>query len=91
MREKSLEVFDERNNPMTRHDQRRCKTVRNRVPRESDPKRALELFFALDQRVVELFTSVYKLPRTERFKLREQNRRLHEAVRDHVELVRRAL
>ena len=73
---------------MRRHDRRKWRTLRNQAFRENDPKKALDLFFALDRRLVELSMSVYNIPRPERFKMREQNRRLHQAVREQVELER---
>jgi hypothetical protein len=78
-------------NHMKRHDRRKWRALRNRAVRETDPKRALDMFFALDRKIVELSMSVYNIPRPERFKMREQNRRLHQAVKEHVELTRRAL
>lgn len=44
----------------------------------------LDILLALDRTVVELSLHVYKIPRRHRHVMREQNRRLHDAVRERL-------
>jgi hypothetical protein len=69
---------------MTQQDERKLRELRNQATSESDPNRMLDILLALDRMVVELSMRVYKVPRRHRFIMREQNRRLHDAVREHL-------
>ncbi len=58
--------------------------MHNQVASDSDLNRLLDILLALDRMVVELCMGVYNIPRRDRFTMREQNRRLHDAVREHL-------
>lgn len=57
---------------------------RNQTIGESDAHTMLELLLALDRALVELSMHMYNLPVGDRFVMREQNQRLHDAVREHL-------
>jgi len=44
----------------------------------------LDVLLALDRMLVEVSMGLYNVPSRERFSLRKQNRRLHDAVRKHL-------
>lgn len=69
---------------MTRHNERKWSEWRSRVIRECNPGEMLDVLLALDRMVVELSLRVYKVSRRDRFLMRAQNRRLHDAVREHL-------
>jgi hypothetical protein len=69
---------------MTRRTQPKCRQLRNQVTSQSDLHPALDMLLELDRMVVELSMGIYNLPRRERFIMRAQNRRLHQAVREHL-------
>ncbi len=48
----------------------------------------LNILLSLDRAVVELSMHVYKIPRYDRILMREQNRRLHAAVRERLPRLR---
>jgi hypothetical protein len=75
---------DSRVNRMTQQDRRKLRALHERVAGESDLNRLLDIILALDRMVVELSMRAYNLPRRERFTMREQNRRLHDAVRERL-------
>lgn len=52
--------------------------------REYDSRKTLDLLLALDRVVVETSMRAYKISRRDRLIMREQNRRLHDAVRNHL-------
>jgi len=62
---------------------RRKRDGSGRTPRIA-PDQMLDALFALDCMVVELSMRVYNVSRRERFILRKQNRRLHDAFRKHL-------
>jgi hypothetical protein len=62
--------------------------LQNQVTSGSDPNTLLEILLALDRAVVEVSMHIYNLPAHERFVMREQNQRLHEAVREHLPRLR---
>ncbi len=66
---------------MTQQDERKW---RNHVISESDLNKVLDILLALDRMVVELSMHFYNIPRRKRFVMREQNRRLHDVVREHL-------
>ena len=49
-----------------------------------DPNTMLDILLALDRAVVEVSMHLYNLPPRDRFAMREQNQRLHDAVREHL-------
>jgi hypothetical protein len=53
-------------------------------PAASDFLSLLEILLAFDRTVVELSMHAYNLPRRQRFAMRKQNRRLHDAVRERL-------
>jgi len=69
---------------MTQQDQRKWRELRDQATSESDRNKVLDVLLALDQMVVELSMRVYNVPRRDQFIMREQNRRLHDAVRERV-------
>ena len=69
---------------MTRQDERKLHDLGNQAASERDPRQMLDILLALDRMVVELSMRVYKVPRRHRFIMREQNRRLHDAVREQL-------
>ncbi len=54
---------------------------RGRVLHKIDLDRVLEILSAFDRGVVELSMDLYNVPRGERIRMRQQNRRLHRALR----------
>jgi hypothetical protein len=69
---------------MTRQNERKWREWHRRAIAASDPGEMLDMLLALDRMVVELSLRVYKVSRRERSLMREQNRRLHRAVRKHL-------
>lgn len=69
---------------MAQQNERKWRALREQVIREGDPNEMLDILLALDRMVVELSLRVYKIPRGDRFLMREHNRRLHEAVRENL-------
>jgi len=67
---------------MTRQDKRR--RLRNQAIVGSNTNTMLDTLLALDRAVVELSMHIYNVPAGERFAMREQNQRLHDAVREHL-------
>lgn len=61
---------------------RRRRQLRSPEVSDSVPNRLLDVLLALDRMVVELSMNVYNVPSPDRFLMREQNRRLHAAVRE---------
>jgi hypothetical protein len=59
---------------------------RSQGERASDVDKFLNAFRALDRIVVEISTRHYKIPRRDRAAMREQNRRLHDTIRERVSL-----
>lgn len=66
---------------MSQQDKRRWRELCSQVASESDPVKLLNMFLELDRIVVEQSMRLYKVPRGQRFVVREQNRRLHNALR----------
>ena len=71
-------------NRMTLHDQRKWRKLRNQLMSERDVSKLLDTILALDRIVVELSMRIYNVPRRDRFVMRKQNRRLHNAVRQRL-------
>ena len=66
--------------PMVKHALKGRKS-RGRVLHEIDLDRMLEILSAFDRGMVELSMGLYNVPRRERIRMRQQNRRLHRALR----------
>lgn len=52
--------------------------------RASDVDKLLNALRTLDRIVIEISSRIYKIPPRERAAMREQNRRLHHAIREHL-------
>lgn len=70
-------------NVMTKQSSRR-RTTHASSRRRTELQRALDLFLAVDQGVVEFSMDIYNLSRRERMAMRKQNRRLHHALREQL-------
>jgi len=68
---------------MTKQSSRR-RTTHASSRRRTELQRALDLFLAVDQGVVEFSMDIYNLSRRERMAMRKQNRRLHHALREQL-------
>ena len=68
---------------MTQQDKRKWRELGNQTS-EGEIKKVLDIFLTLDRIGVEHSMRTYKIPRRDRFILREQNRRLHNAVREYL-------
>ncbi len=66
---------------MSQQEKRRWRELCSQVASETDPLKLLNMFLELDRIVVEQSMRMYKVPRGQRFVVREQNRRLHNALR----------
>jgi len=69
---------------MTRRADHNVGELNDPVIAESNRTQMLDVLLALDRMVIEVSMRVYNLPRRDRSVMREQNRRLHDAVREHV-------
>ena len=69
---------------MTSHNKREARKLRSQTLSQHDPKEMLDVLLALDRMLVEVSMRLYKVPRRDRFTMRAQNRRLHDAVRQHL-------
>jgi len=69
---------------MTQQDERKWRELGNQVISRSDLNKVLDILLALDRIVVEHSMRTYNIPRRDRFIMREQNRRLHNAVREYL-------
>ncbi len=58
-----------------------CFMKRTQVTSQCNANKLLDSLLALDRRVVERSLRVYNIPRQERSRMREQMRRVHQAVR----------
>jgi len=81
---------DRRMTRMTQHNKRKWHTLHNQVIAGSAPKTVLDMLLALDRAVLELSMHIYDLPARDRFAMREQNQRLHDAVKEHLPQLRKA-
>jgi hypothetical protein len=68
---------------MNQPHERKLRQLCTQVINETDPSKLLNIFLTLDRMVVERSLRVYKIPRHQRSIVREQNRRLHDAIRGH--------
>jgi hypothetical protein len=69
---------------MTSHNKKEGRKLRSRVLSPQDPAEMLDHLLDLDRMLVEVSMRLYKVPRRDRFTMRAQNRRLHDAVRQHL-------
>ena len=65
-------------------DERKWQECPDRVIQQRDLNKVLEILLALDQMVVERSMRLYNIRGRDRFIIREQNRRLHDAVRERL-------
>lgn len=69
---------------MTKRRTPRRSRTKNPVPSTGDLKQVLELLFAFDRSVLEFSMSLYDVPSSDQDIMREQNRRLHHALRERL-------
>lgn len=69
---------------MTSQNKREWHKLRSQVLSQRDPNEMLDVLLALDRMLVEVSMRLYKVPRRDRFAMRKHNRRLHDAVRQHL-------
>lgn len=69
---------------MTQQDKRKWRKLRNQVLSQHDASEMLDVLLTLDRMLVEVSMRLYNIPRRDRFTMRAQNRRLHDAVRQHL-------
>jgi len=67
---------------MTKHHPSRWRKPQDRITRRYDLNQMLDILLAFDQSVVECSMRLYNVPRRDRVTMREQNRRLHHALRE---------
>ena len=58
--------------------------LRNQAIGEGDLNEMLDIFLALDRAVVEFSIVLYNVPRRDKVAIRQQNRRLHDALRERL-------
>jgi len=66
---------------MTKQNTRRWRT---QAIGEGDLNEMLDLLFAFDRAVVEFSIVLYNVPRRDKVAIRQQNRRLHDALRERL-------
>jgi hypothetical protein len=69
---------------MTKLNRAKRRESRNLMTHRGDTKRMLDILLAFDRSMVEISMGLYNVPRRDRALMREQNRRLHRALRNHV-------
>ena len=69
---------------MAKRAHRNWRELGNQVISENDFRKMLDVLLPLDRKVLEMSMRLYKIPHRERFLMRKQNRRLHDAVREHL-------
>ena len=69
---------------MTRQHRSKWRKLRKGVVSVREYNQLLDVLLALDRTVVELSMRAYNIPRRHQVAMREQNRRLHDAVRERL-------
>jgi hypothetical protein len=69
---------------MTSHNKKEGRKLRSQGLSPHDPAEMLDHLLALDRMLVEVSMRLYNVSRRDRFTMRAQNRRLHDAVREHL-------
>src|SRR5438477_6784127 len=69
---------------MRRQLRRKPRESRDELTSTRDANHMLIRLLALDRALVALSMGIYSIPRRQRFMMREQNRRLHHAIREHL-------
>jgi hypothetical protein len=69
-------------NQMTKQNRSRRSKPDNHIMRRDDLNMMLDILLALDRSVVEFSMHLYNVPRRDRVAMREQNRRVHHALRE---------
>ncbi len=69
---------------MTQPDSRRVLKLRDASLIQRDRENMVDVLLALDRMLVEVSMRLYNLPHNDRATMRKQNRRLHNAVREHL-------
>ncbi len=68
---------------MTKRNKAKRRESRSLLSHRGDPDGMLDILLALDRSMVEFSMGLYNVPRRDRALMREQNRRLHRALRNH--------
>jgi hypothetical protein len=76
----------ERGEAMSQPNKKQWRKLRSHGVRASDVDNLLSALRALDRIVVKISTRLYKIPRRDRTAMREQNRRLHDTLRERLSL-----
>jgi hypothetical protein len=71
-------------NQMTKQNRSRRRKPYNHIMRRDDLNTMLDILLAFDRSVVEFSMHLYNVPRRDRVALREQNRRVHLALRERL-------
>jgi hypothetical protein len=71
-------------NQMTKQSRSRRRKPYNHIMRRDDLNTMLDILLAFDRSVVEFSMHLYNVPRRDRVALREQNRRVHHALRERL-------
>jgi hypothetical protein len=69
---------------MTKQNRSRRRKPHNHIMRRDDLNAMLDILLAFDRSVVEFSMHLYNVPRHDRVTLREQNRRVHLALRERL-------
>ena len=69
---------------MTHLDSRRLLKLGDASSIQRDPENMLDVLLALDRMLVEVSMRLYNVPHTDRATMRKENRRLHNAVKEHL-------
>ena len=69
---------------MASHNKRERRKPRSQSLGQRDPNEMMDDLLALDRMLVEVSMRLYKVPERDRFTMRKHNRRLHNAVRQHL-------
>jgi hypothetical protein len=69
---------------MTKLNRSKRRESRDLLTHRGDPEKMLDILLACDRSMVEFSMGLYNVPRRDRALLREQNRRLHRALRNRL-------
>ncbi len=69
---------------MTKLNKAKRRESHSLISHRGDPNGMLDILLALDRSIVEFSMGLYNVPRRDRALMREQNRRLHRALRNRL-------
>ncbi|MBZ5721419.1 MAG: hypothetical protein LAO03_13655 [Acidobacteriia bacterium] len=69
---------------MAQQDKKKWRKSGNQGINERDLNQVMDILLTLDRTVLEFSMRIYNVSRRDRFIMREQNQRLHDAVRDYL-------